>query len=96
MNTFLIIIVISIHTLQYEIFLKYPMINHIKDEHIFIWLSAYLVQFVGKSCNTWTKFLGTIEDDGTHGESSKGLVVDDVDFLGKHVEEEASAQHVGS
>lgn len=74
----------------------YPMINHKKDEHISIWLPAYLVQLVSKSCNTWTKFLGTIDDDGAHGESSKGLVVDDVDFLGEHVEDKASAQHVGS
>lgn len=59
-------------------------------------LPAYIVQFVNKSCNAWTIFLDTIDDDGAHGDGSKGLMVNDVDFLGKQVDEEASAQHVGS
>lgn len=60
------------------------------------WLSAYLVQFVSKSSNTWPKFLHTIDDHSSYGGCSECLMVDDIDFLRKHVQEEASTQHVGS
>lgn len=58
--------------------------------------STNLVEFVGKSCNARAEFLDAVDDDGANGGSCKRLVVDDVDFLGKHVEDEPGAQHVGS
>lgn len=59
-------------------------------------LPAHLIEFVSKSCNVWAEFLDAVDDDSAYGGGGKRLVVDDVNFLGKHVDQEASAQHVGS
>lgn len=80
---------------------KQKIYNSIKTDiynyttcHQSVFIRTYLVQFVSKSCNTWTKSLNAIDDDGPNGGSSKSLMVDDVDFLGKQVDQQASAQHV--
>lgn len=57
---------------------------------------ANLIEFVSKSCNTGAKFLDAKDENSSHGGGDKRLVVDDVNFLGKHVDKEASAQHVWS
>lgn len=59
-------------------------------------LPAHLIEFVSKSCNSWAEFLDAEDDDKAYGDGGKRLVVDDVKFLGKQVDKEASAQHVWS
>ena len=52
---------------------------------------THLIQFVSELCNAGAKRLDTVDNNCSYGGSSEGLVVDDIDLLGQHVQEEASA-----